>query len=140
MATCKECIHHDVCQAFSGGIPREKLMGDRADTKCGHFYPILFLCRRVLHNGKEIAAKKIVSLVTSACKELNLSPTTLAKWRPCFVLDKDGNMIPNGFMCTACGGRSTSKISACRECGSVSHGIDRNIYIAVGDQNEREEK
>lgn len=127
MAFCKECIHHDICQCFSGGVPREMLMGDQADTKCGHFSPIL------LHNGKEIAAKKIVSLVTSACKELNLSPTTLSKWRPCFILDKGGNMIPDGFMCTACGARSTSKISACRECGSVSHGVDRDIHIVVGD-------
>lgn len=134
MATCKECIHHDVCQCFSGGVPREMLMGDYADTKCGHFYPIL------LHNGKEIAAKKIGSLVASACKELDLLPTTLSKWRPCFVLDKNGDMNPDGFMCTSCGTRSTSKISACRGCGSVSHGVDQNIYIAIGDRNERQKK
>ena len=34
---CKNCVHHNVCSTFSGGIVREVIMGNKADKQCGLF-------------------------------------------------------------------------------------------------------
>ena len=34
---CKNCVHHNVCLTFSGGIVREVIMGNKADKQCGLF-------------------------------------------------------------------------------------------------------
>lgn len=39
MATCKECLHFNVCESFCGGIPRIMKNGNHADRDCGHYKP-----------------------------------------------------------------------------------------------------
>lgn len=39
MATCKECLHFNVCESFCGGIPRIMMLGNNAERDCGYYKP-----------------------------------------------------------------------------------------------------
>lgn len=130
MSTCKECFHFEVCESFCGGIPRIQKLGDYADRDCGHFD------RKITIDGKEISPNRVRAIISSACKELELSPLTLAKWRPCYITNPFTENVFDGYMCTCCGTRSKSMNEMCDVCGAVIHGIDQNIHIAIGEHNE----
>ena len=39
MASCKECLHYDICSSIEGLVLRVILAGDKADERCGLFKP-----------------------------------------------------------------------------------------------------
>lgn len=126
MATCKECLHFQVCESFCGGIPRIMMLGNNADRDCGYFKQNLVV------EGSNISKKHVDSLIESACRVMDLKPTEPAKWRRVvYTNSSDRSLVRSGYICSACGHTVTRPYSICSGCDSTMHGVDNEKYFKV---------